>query len=88
MKQKMTHIKYLPRDLGDLEERIYLNLGQHQLLEEFQHNSGCTKVRRLVARRIPTQSGIYKGETMLVGCLKNSNTRREIYKGWTGFKYK
>ncbi len=44
MKQKMTHIKYLPRDLGDLEERIYLNLGQHQLLEEFQHNSGCTKV--------------------------------------------
>jgi len=45
-------------------------------------------VRRLVARRIPTQSGIYKGETMLVGCLKNSNTIREIYKGWTGFKYK
>jgi hypothetical protein len=56
----------VPRDLGDLEERIYLNLGQHQLLEEFQHKSGCTKVRRLVARRIPTQSGIYKGETMLV----------------------
>jgi hypothetical protein len=35
----------LPGDLRDLEEWIYLNLRRHWLLEEFQHNWGCTKVR-------------------------------------------
>jgi hypothetical protein len=41
----LVNIIRLPRDLGDLEEWIYLNLGQHRLLEEFQHNQGSTKVR-------------------------------------------